>query len=232
MFEQILSIIARKTYPPFPEGIPGPQTLATGNPDTGFFGEVAATDFINYADLATLIGLTTGTNPYTTGGWLKLSYNGKVQFIPKLPARIAVPWATLNTLGAVEGKEVTILGKTYKVRLINASNVNPYPNNSNNEEGMPQGAGTEWNRLIFGLVSSVVGAAALEGPALATYTLTQLGFDTGNGRSTIIKETTAGGLQIARGNASTNIRGIYPYAAVTATDNVRGWRPVIEYVSG
>lgn len=231
MFEILNMLIEKDDGPDLPTGLPGPTSLITGNKQVGFFGEVAGTDFINYADLATLIGLTVGTNPYPTGAWLKLAYNGNVQYIPKLAARIAVPWATLNTLGAVNGKEVTIQGKVYRVRLINASNVSPYPDNSNNETGLPQGTGTEWNKLIYGLVSGVVGAE-LEGPVLATYSLADLGFNTGNGRSTIVKEITAGGLQIARGNASTNIRGIYPYAAVTATDNIRGWRPVVEYVSG
>ncbi|ABY63275.1 virion structural protein [Pseudomonas phage 201phi2-1] len=221
----------------WPEGLPGPQSLKTGNSTIGFFGEVSSSEFITYAALATAVGITTGTNPYPTEGWLKMAYNGNVQYMPKRAARANLPWATMNNLGivtAAQNKLITILGKVYRVRLINACNVNPYPGSANVDDGIPYGNGTEWNKLMYGLMSTVVGAAALEGPALASYSIGDLGLapTTSDGVSAIIQETTSTGLQIARGNGNSNVRGIYPFSGVANSDRIRGWRPVLEYVSG
>lgn len=221
---------------PWPAGIPGPQTIATGDQNIGFFGEVSGTDFITYPDLQTAVGFTTGNAMNPTGGWLKLAYKGNVQFISKLSVRNNVSWAAMNTLGivsAAQNKLITIKGKVYRLRLINGANVDPYPVNADDATGGPYTTGTEWNHLIYGLLSTAVGAQNLEGPALATYGTTDLGLSPfGNGTSILVKELGPGPVSMVRGNASGAVRGIYRYAALANADTIRGWKPVLEYVSG
>lgn len=231
MKEQMLSIVKRNEFPSLPDDLPGPQALATGNPNVGFFGEITGTEFITYAALTTLAGITTGTamtDASFPDRWLKVAYNGNVQYISRWTIRNGVSWAVLNTLGLITGKVVTIKGKRYKIRLMQGANVDPW-SGVDNAAGGTETVGTEWNKLIYGLCN----AAPLEGPLLANYTTDQLGLSpfSRNGTSILVKELSTTGTSTVRGNASGAIRGLYKYPGTTATtDAIRGWKPVVEFV--
>lgn len=126
------------------------------DPGNRFLGEVKGTDFITYDELLTEIGkqgsvgitLDLGNDSTTGGNWLKI-YDArleKILYIAKKPITNYVSWETLNGLGLVNGKIVTIhaseqKSKTYKVRLINGV-----------LNGNSESKGSEWNRFILPLV--------------------------------------------------------------------------------
>lgn len=233
---ELMLTVPKPVVNPWPGGIPGPQTITKGDAQLGFFGEVSGTDFITYPDLATACGVTTGNAMNPTGGWIKVAYKGNVQFISKLSVRNNLSWGTMNTLGivsAAQNKLITIKGKVYRVRLLNGSNVDPYPVNADDATGGQYTIGTEYNKIMYGLMSTTVSPADLEGPALAAYGANELGMAPfGNGTSILIKELGPGPVSMVRGNASGAIKGIYRYSAPANADTIRGWKPVLEYVSG
>lgn len=231
MYELLNTAIKKTIDPGLPTGLPGPQTLLTGNSQVGFFGEVSGTDFATYAELTTLAGVTTGNAMNASGVWLKLAYNGNVQYMSKLTVRNNVSWSALNALGLITGKQVTIKGKVYKVRLMQGANVDPW-SGTDNASGGSETLGSEWNKLIYGLTPSSVGTD-LEGPSLANYSTTDLGLSPfGAGTSILIKELAPSAVSSVRGNASGAIRGIYKFGGVATSDTIRGWKPIVEYVSG
>jgi hypothetical protein len=231
MYELLNTSIKKTVDPGLPSGLPGPQALLTGNSQVGFFGEVTGTDFATYAELTTLAGVTTGNAMNPSGLWLKLAYKGNVQYMSKLSVRNNVSWSALNALGLITGKQVTIKGKVYKVRLMQGANIDPW-SGTDNAAGGSETLGTEWNKLIYGLTPASVGAD-IEGPALANYTTTDLGLSPfGAGTSILVKELAPGNISSVRGNASGAIKGLYKYGATTSSDTIRGWKPIVEYVSG
>jgi len=236
MKELLLSINEISLVPNLPVNLPGSNTLITGDANLGFFGEVSRASFITYEALADLVDIDTGENPNNTSGWLKVAYKGNILYIAKKAARVGVSWEALYGWGIVTKEQnhlVTILGKVYRVRLINGCNVNPYPNNDISVDGLPYGKGTEWNKLMYGLMAGVA-ASNLEGPALAHFSTADLGLTSSRagGENTIIQEVTAEGYQITRGDGNNDITGIYPLSPIITDSSDLGWRPVIEYVSG
>lgn len=81
---------------------PGPQTLAMGDWDYGFFGFTKSSDLVTYAALATFLGISVGTAA-TDYDWLKFAYQGKVLFVAKNIARYALSYNSLYLAGAVYG---------------------------------------------------------------------------------------------------------------------------------
>lgn len=81
---------------------PGPQTLAAGDWDLGFFGLTKSTDLITTDTLASTNGLTIGT-VVVDRGWLKVAYKGKVLFIAKQPGRYNVSYNNIYSAGLVYG---------------------------------------------------------------------------------------------------------------------------------
>lgn len=111
--------------------MPGAQTPIAGNANYGYFGEVAAADFINGADLCALLGITAGTLINSTAGWLKVAKDGQRYFLSKMCIRHTISWDDLNTLKLVYGdKLVVIQGGLYAVRMLST---------------------TEWNALMYPL---------------------------------------------------------------------------------
>ena len=111
--------------------MPGAETPVAGNSNYGYFGEVAAADFINGADLCTLLGVTAGTLINSTAGWLKVAKDGQRYLLSKMCIRHSVSWNVLNALGLVYGERlVEIQGGLYAVRLLST---------------------TEWDALIYPL---------------------------------------------------------------------------------
>lgn len=114
---------------------PGPQILADGDLEIGYYGTINDIDFINGASLATFIGLTAGTNYAAAGGWFKFAYKGKTLFIPVQPLRYGLSWADIYRAGAVYGIDgpgnpgaagagvnqqriITINGERFLIRLM------------------------------------------------------------------------------------------------------------------
>lgn len=78
---------------------PGPQVLARGNMEFGYFGTLSVSDFVSSADMqAAFPAGTAYTTAITT--WYKMACNGKVLFIPNNPVRqtTQAPVSTLNAL--------------------------------------------------------------------------------------------------------------------------------------
>lgn len=128
-----------------PSGSPGPNMLAKGTMQEGYFGLVTASEMITGDALTTLVGITQGTSQNSTTNWLKFAYKGKVLFVAQKPIRHSVSWDAINTAGAVMGtKQVAIKSLNYKVRLLQGALTNP------SEDGASdRGAkGSEWNRLM------------------------------------------------------------------------------------
>lgn len=102
--------------------MPGAETPVAGDTNYGYFGEVAAADFINGADLCALLGITEGTLINSMAGWLKVAKNGGRLLISKMCIRHTIPWNTLNALGLVYGeKTVAIQGGLYATRMLSTS---------------------------------------------------------------------------------------------------------------
>lgn len=114
---------------------PGPQILADGDLEIGYYGTIDDIDFINGASLATFIGLTAGTPYVGAGQWFKFAYKGKTLFIPVQPLRYTVSWADVYRAGAVYGVDgpgdpgaagagvnqqriITINGERFLIRLM------------------------------------------------------------------------------------------------------------------
>ena len=103
-------------------GSPGSPYLISGTMQEGFFGEVPASELITGDALASECGISQGTSQFSSEGWLKFAYQGKIQFVAKKPIRHSISWDAINTANCVYGdsgdKTVVIGGKTYKVTLM------------------------------------------------------------------------------------------------------------------
>ena len=156
---------------------PGSSTLNYDSvTDTGYYGVVNSADLCDGSTLASNIGLSAGTLQYNDAGWLKF-YVGpsadcnkdgveKVLFIAKQTIRNDVSWNDIYNAGAVYGTgnygpansgsnvtqdaQVTIGGKTYKVRLLTGSATDPAAESYGNQQCSDDaGAGSEWNDLLY-----------------------------------------------------------------------------------
>lgn len=78
---------------------PGPQTLARGTMEFGYFGTLAVADFVSSADMQAAFPVGSGYSTAVTS-WFKMACNGKVLYIPNVPAR-QLAQATVNTLNAL-----------------------------------------------------------------------------------------------------------------------------------
>lgn len=229
MFEQLLS--AGKLSNRLP--LPGPKDLITGDSNLGFYGEFPASEFITFPDLSAAVGVTEGTLPQTNEKWLKIAYAGKILYIPKTPVRHNLSWADLNShqvVSAMQDTQIPIRGYNFRVRLMQGSNTNPYPSASGDAAGGQYSTGTEWNKIMYGLMPSAVQPADMEGISLANYTTSELGFSPiGDGSCPWVMETAINDGAVLRTDGSGNIKYISQLAK-TFKDTYRGWRPVLEYV--
>lgn len=201
-----------------------------------FLGEVPVTDLINGDELASKIGLTTGTAQFSDEPWLKfMTREGKTLYVAKKPFRHNLSWSSINNAGAVYGDSlVYINGRKYKVRLLKGANTDPTPNSNGYDP--EQSWGSEWNRLFYPLVpnptnkpdSGISGEGIVFG-SWANYTEADLVVHStgGSGSSTWCQES-AGSTRVYRGYQSATYRSL---GTNTITGSSRGWRPVLELVS-
>lgn len=133
---------------------PGPQALAAGDMEAGYFGEVAAADLLTgdeliaavWGDLASAPGSTTFTgSSYASGGesnsnagWLKFASRGQILFVAKRPFLNDISWDDLDAAGVVFGGVTATadiskwesnytggLQVPYTVRLLTGANGDP-----------------------------------------------------------------------------------------------------------
>lgn len=148
----------------------GPNQLAMGNEDRGYYGSIASTDMPSYAAIM-LQGNAGPTPPAAlnpTATWRKIAYKGKVLFVPSLPSCTATFWLMLQ-LGFAYGntdltklptstiphdgtypqnKRIVFNGDTYLIRLMRG----------NSDDGL-----TPLN--LTGMVNYAVNTAAYQFPA-------------------------------------------------------------------
>lgn len=107
---------------------PGPQQLLAGDLDAGYYGIVAASDFITWDTFVTWSGITiSNVNPYPSQEWLKFAFKGKTLFTPKQPIGTTL-WSTLYSAGLVYGldsigpREYNTLAGVNQLRTITVAN--------------------------------------------------------------------------------------------------------------
>lgn len=109
--------------------LPGSNALVGGDMIGGYFGEVAAVDFINGEDLCTAIGLTAGTLQNSDAGWLKYANDNQILYVAKKTFRHTISWDHINEAGAVWGEKlVQVDNHIFACRLLSSA---------------------EWNKLIY-----------------------------------------------------------------------------------
>lgn len=82
-------------------GSPGRYSLFAGNTNAGFFGFAPASDFITGTELATKLGISSGTATNSNTPWIKYIWKGKVCFAPLKPIRYNITWTAIYNAGAV-----------------------------------------------------------------------------------------------------------------------------------
>lgn len=174
-------------------------------------------DFITPADLAQLIGLTQGSPINATAGWLHYTFAGKNVYVAQKTIRTSFSWNNLNSAGAVYGKEVTIQGKQYRVRLMTGATTDP---------GSTPGG--EWNDYMYCVSANP--PDTYYGPRYANFTNSELYVGgSGNGRASYTQEAHS------NGNAYNVNRGFLGIDALSVStkslaNTNSGWRPLIEEI--
>ena len=108
--------------------LPG-SNIFVGDQSAGYFGEVAAVDFISGEDLCTAIGLTAGTLQNSEAGWLKYYNDFQIIYVAKQTFKHTVSWNHINEAGAVWGEKLVQIGNhIFACRLLSSA---------------------EWNKLIY-----------------------------------------------------------------------------------
>lgn len=224
---------------------PGPQEMvASFNDSLGYYGEVPTTDFIDGAELASLVGLSVGDAVNTTAPWLKFKYNYKTLYVAKKNYRVNLSWEQLYQLGLVYGRNDTGLtpspvgspvnqmttiehnGIQYIVRLMLGATKDPADYLESTIDPA-QADGTEWNRLMYH-VSTYSPSRQLSanwaensGDELDVSTVRSWVQET-RGNNSSYRITRGGGSGLV-GKADQN------YLATTVSLSA-GWRPVLEPV--
>lgn len=127
-----------------PSEVPGSSTLIAGDENAGFYGEVPASELITGDDLASKIGLTSGSPQHSNEPWLKFAYDGKIQFVAKKTYRYGLSWNKIDSENAIYGdKKIEIDDQEYRLRLMRASSKDPSSNNGSDLHG------GEWNKLML-----------------------------------------------------------------------------------
>lgn len=226
---------------------PGPNALIAGDGEWGYYGTLSL--LVDGAELASAIGLTTGTAINNAVDWLKFNAKGKTLFVPMKPLRKTLSWYDIYKSGAVYGsddfgvtppktklkytqnRQVTIDGRTYRVRLMKGFNTEPYVGSQgyivvNQTE-------SEFNRLML----AVLGGANVGqvGPDWASFTMADLGMDGPDAARVYVQEASNGldsfgdnwRIYVGRPNDPT----VAYNAGLANTASVAyGWRPVLELI--
>jgi N-acetylneuraminic acid mutarotase len=232
MIEQL--IFAGGAEPPFT-----PPAAVAGKAYQSF---VPADDLISGSNLSALLALTSGGAMNDKAGWLKYIDNGKTFYIARKPLRYGVTVAAYKAAGLLVGKNISIGGQIYKVRLMSGMSVDPFASIISN------GGGGEWEQYMYPIYAAADRPAA---DVWSYYTAADLGLTLDNslagdmGTVTVCKDqhnsiTTA---LAARGWDYSGGTSLNPIARRTVindasvsegngagTLNVYGFRPLLEYI--
>lgn len=218
---------------------PGPTKLIGGNESTGFYGEVPADELITGDELASKIGLIEGISQCQNEPWLKFSYLGNIEFIAKKPLRYSLIWEDFDSIDAVRGNKVIIIGGLkYKVRLIKGKTEGKQNDTSHDEGSINHNS--EWNKLMLPISENAPNdwgkyfGGNVKSPTEdwgVNYSEDDLGAISRlkgiNGCNTICQE-----FRYMRGGSA--VRGSIAGSSMGGSDGVRyvhyGWRPVLELV--
>ena len=194
--------------------------------DTGYYGEVTATQFYTGSQISTAAGVTAGNLQNDTTGWLKFYWHGQVLFIAKKTYRYNLTWDSINTANAVYGVNLGSTGKktvthsgsgtNYDVKLLKGAIKDP---------SSDFGGGRQWDELLYrACVGTETGQIGADWASLAPNT--DLGINGGIGSITWCQEVyqpdTA--LRVFRGGGTlSNFR----YRTSSNTNTPFGWRPCL-----
>lgn len=84
---------------------PGPSKLIDGDQQLGYFGRIAALDFLTTTELQILSGYPQVATSVPLPAWDKWYRNGKILFIPSALCGENWPWTSLYTAGLVFGTD-------------------------------------------------------------------------------------------------------------------------------
>lgn len=232
---EFLIMGAYKETKHFPQSGPGVKILQFGNGASGFFGEVTAAELFTTSEIVAFSKLTTGTDVIANPVWLKFAYKGKFLFIPKLPIRTNVEWATLYEKGLVYGEDTVgpplspqttyqfVIAKKntsyLKIRLIHGDTINPSSMVSGSSDNVLS-KDCEWNQLLYRVSA---GLSSQYNATWASYTAAALGY---NAPGTLCVEHSGAT------RALILTKGIVTADKVGAVGLIEGasWRPVLEVV--
>ena len=204
-----------------------------GTLEHGYYGEVLATEFITGNDLASEIGLASGTAFNSDAGWLKFSLDYKTLYVAKRAFRYDLSWDQINARGAVFGtNRITINGKQYKVRLLKGRGDGLFTNIYSGYDTPPTW-GSEWNRLMYHVSGKPFAAAS--------NTLASEGITEGDwaqfSEAELLTLYGYGSLSWCQDSIGINrcLRGYYGVSYITenlsnSSSLYRGWRPCLELV--
>lgn len=163
---------------------PGPQELAAGDMNAGYFGEVSAGELYSGDRLAFELGVTEGVLQNSNAGWLKFARHGRVLFVAKQSFMHTVNWDHLYARGIVYGtndngksprgtptNQYTTVehgGNRFIVRLLTGAVADPFPDDSelmytDDMYQMDLGAGSEWNELMYRVHTDVPSTPDVDG---------------------------------------------------------------------
>lgn len=198
---------------------PGPQTPIAGNLTTGFFGETTVAEFgANMDTVQNLLGISDNdsTTHNANENLLKFIHQGTVKFINKKSIRYNISHDSIaSQFNIYAGKEITVNGQTYKVRLMKGmarvtgdlQNGDVFTTSwSNTDRGVIYaGPGGDWQEndpgefgtLLAPIISDYSGSSSTPDtlpnnlPDWANYSASSLNLTngSGNGYVTVLRET-------------------------------------------
>jgi len=186
------------------------------------FQQVLPADFITASALSTLVGAGSMGTLMTDGDntpWLVIRENTKVYAIPQKPLRHSVPYRTMQSAQLLYGKNVTIKGGVWKVRVFTGVD----------------GVTSEWMRIMSGLVAGGKLSNGANPPIRwANLTFDDIGLGSAtsgtNGVNNYIQETYNQYQYYTQGTKNQLFSLFNNNMDTTFTSN--GWRPLLEWVSG
>lgn len=197
--------------------------------NSGYFGTL--TNFVSTAGLCQSIGLTVGHQQIENATWFKFLLDGKILYMPTNYIARNLHWNYIYNCGAVYGDDTfglyqsptptaqsakhTANGRTYRVRLVSISNVDPALTGVVDKT-------TEWGRLIYPVDSTVPATNTEAGEKWGSVDL-GLGGTQIMGRETF--STTPGNSLIIVTNSTTRSSQSKSSAPSNNT-----WRPILELV--
>lgn len=184
---------------------PDTDTLAYGDSQLGYYGEVDYKNIIAGDQLASQVGVPSNKILNPTPNWLKYAYQGKILYIAMLPIANGISWTTLYNLGLIKDtlKQLTIGDRKFNIRVMDE---------------------TEWSALF-----ARVHTSNTIQPIWASYNDKALGVGPAPGHGTWLQNSVSGNSQaVFRGYSSIGDRAVTP---TSETSSILGWRPVLELIN-